>query len=95
MRQQLSHPRADVVRINHALCADLTRSLKNKHAMKIVHSTRQKCGARIWVVGKNKSAQVKRTNKVVDPAGLAPASSGTNADMLLYAPRARIHQDAV
>jgi hypothetical protein len=28
----------------------------------------------------------------VDPAGLAPASSGANADMLLYALRARIHK---
>ena len=26
---------------------------------------------------------------VVDPAGLAPTSSGTNTDMLLYTPRAR------
>ena len=27
----------------------------------------------------------------VDPAGLAPASLGDNTNMLLYAPRARVH----
>ena len=31
----------------------------------------------------------------VDPAGLAPASSGANADMLLYTLRARIHKTII
>lgn len=28
----------------------------------------------------------------MDPAGLAPASPGANAGMLLYTPRARVHE---
>ena len=28
----------------------------------------------------------------VDPVGLAPASSDAKAEMLLYAPRARVHK---
>lgn len=29
---------------------------------------------------------------VVDPAGVAPASLGTNANMLLHTPRAQVHE---
>ncbi len=31
----------------------------------------------------------------VDPTGLTPVSSGANADMLLYTPRAQVHRDSV
>lgn len=40
---------------------------------------------------KSKSPQSKRLSDV-DPARLALASSGANAEMLLYALRARIHR---
>ncbi len=31
----------------------------------------------------------------VDPTGLTPVSSGANADMLLYTPRAQVHKSSV
>ena len=31
----------------------------------------------------------------VDPTGLTPVSSGANADMLLYTPRAQVHEKSI
>ncbi len=31
----------------------------------------------------------------VDPTGLTPVSSGANADMLLYTPRAQVHKKSI
>lgn len=40
---------------------------------------------------KTKRLSVLEIRFVVDPAGLAPASSGANSDVLLYTSRAQVH----
>ena len=48
-------------------------------------------------VGDGRNQKISRIERffVVDPTGVAPASSGANTDMLLHTPQARVHASII